>query len=327
MALLKLFTVIFLGSQFIPTLSMAGEVEKICKEKIPVLELAFRQGPSNFAKIKSANFGQSPVGKFLANLYKTKVYPPTETTMVDSVYHANEKLIPHSDLKTKFLKYSTSAQRLKDPTGYRETVIASIKSLIPESRSKLQWYLNLKDPLLVSTQITPASGMEMSDVYCAVARLNKETNNRFVSQIVFSNNDSEPIPYLLPLIVHELQHSSTYKDRIKIYDNESASFAYGIVDEAVAFDIQIATYLELAKKNPEIFCNWLYVTWSYGDIPVPLSWTMASMEKELGGGRYIYNYAKMGSYKNAPYLLNASGDDLREDIKRRITALNLKFVK
>jgi hypothetical protein len=309
------------------TTTSAGEVEKICKTKIPVVELEFRQGSSNFAKLKSTNLGPTPVGKFLSDFYKNNAYPQPEKSMVDLVYAANEKLLPASDLKSRFLKFATSNQRLKDPTGYRETVIDLVKNLIPESRSKLQWYLDLKDPQLASTQLAPASGMEMNDVYGAVARLSATDNNKFYSQIVFSNNESEPIPYLLPLIVHELHHASTYKDRIKIHDNEQESFAYGIVDEAIAFDIQMATYLELARKSPEIFCNWMYVTWSYGEIPVPLAWTMASMEKELGGGKYIYNYAKMGPYKNAPYLLNANKDDLRADIKQRIKSLNLKFVK
>lgn len=129
------------------------------------------------------------------------------------------------------------------------------------------------------------------------------------------------------MIVHEIHHASTFKDRIKIYDNEQESLAYGIVDEAKAFDIQMATYLYLAQANPEVFCNWLYVTWSYGEIPVPLSWTMASMEKEMTDGKYIYKYAKMGSYKDAPYLLNQHADDLRPDLKARIKAMNLRFVK
>ena len=190
-----------------------------------------------------------------------------------------------------------------------------------------QQYLNLKDPQLLSTRISPASGEEMNDVYGAIARLHPTESGKFTSQIVFSNNESEPVPYLLSLIVHELHHAATYKDRIKIYSDTQESFVYGIIDEAIAFDIQIATYLELAKKNPNLFCNWLYVTWAYGDIPIPLAWTMASMEKELGGGRYIYNYAKMGTYKDARFLLNASGDDLRPGIKARIKALKLKFVK
>lgn len=54
---------------------------------------------------------------------------------------------------------------------------------------------------------------------------------------------------------------------------------------------------------------------------------MASMEKEMVSGRYMYNYAKMGSYKDAPFLLNETKSDLRADVIDKISKMKLKFVK
>lgn len=221
----------------------------------------------------------------------------------------------------------TIGKRKNDPLGYRATVIELVNALVPKEFNKLDCFLSLKDNSVSSISFKPADGEEFDDVYGAFVRILPSINSKYEIRLIFSNNESEPLPYLIPLIIHELQHVLSFKDKILMFNDEKKSVEYGFVEEARAFDVQMQTYLAVARKEPELFCNWLYETWSYAEIPVPLSWTMASMEKELLSGKYMVGYAKMSIYKHAPYLLNQPGTDLRADIRERIQKLNLKYVK
>jgi len=326
--MINLNLVISIVLQLLAFTVYAGEVAEVCgKTGFPVLELDFRQGQSNFSKIKSTSLGNLPSAKYLKTFYSTKIYPQPEAEGVKFTFEGNTKFINDSDIKKKFLSFATTAQRLQNPTGFRTTLLEVINKLVPGNLNQMNWFLNLKDNQVAITAFQPATGGETGDVYGAVARIRPDENSKFTLKIIFSNNESEPLPYLIPLIMHELQHVLSYKEKIAIYNDEKKYNEYTFVEEAKAFDFQMQVYLALAKQMPEIFCNWLYVTWSYGEIPVPLSWTMASMEKEMASGRYIYNYAKMGSYKDMPYLLNETKTDLRTDVRDKIVKMKLKFVK
>jgi hypothetical protein len=131
---------------------------------------------------------------------------------------------------------------------------------------------------------------------------------------------------LITLLAHELVHAKSYRKKLPLKDDK-VFYPFLIVEEAQAFDHQLETFVELAKKNPNFYCNWAVNTWSYGDIVVPLSWVMNSMETEMRSGNYIYQYATEGNYKDKTYLLNSSKTDLRPDIKDQIRKLNLRYVK
>ena len=321
---LALFFLILISSR----LSYAGEVSEACgKTGIPVIELEFRQGQDNFVKIKNANLGNMPAAKYLKAFYQDKKYPQPEDEIVKYTYIGNEKFLQESDLKKSFMSYNSSEQRVGNPVGYKTTVLDIFNKLVPAEFNKVNWFLTLKDDQIISTEIKPATPGNMQDDYGAIAKTIPVTQSLFKLEIVFSNNASEPIPYLIPLIAHELKHQLEFKDTIANYYNLQKYVELGIVDEARAFDIQMKVYLALARQQPELFCNWLYVTWAYGEIPVPLSWTMASMEKSMKSGHYIYDYTKSLTYKNYSFLLNNTKTDLRDDLKNKIKNMNLKFVK
>ena len=321
-------TLLYASVIALPRLSLGGEVAKVCRGSgISTLELEYRRGDENFKKIRNAQLGNSPLANFLKEFYSKATYPLSETQGVKWAFHTNQKLIKDSDLKSKFMRYATTGQRTKDPDGYMATIVELLSQLVPEDISRIDWFLRLKDKDLAFVKLRPANGKETGDVYGAVTNLKKVDSKKFGLEVVFSNYESEPLPYLLPLLVHELVHASSYKTKISLYENHRSYTEMLFVEEARAFDLQMQTYLKLATKSPEIFCNWIYPTWSYGEIPVPLSWAMASMEKEMAVGRFMYNYAKMGSYKDSDYLLNSDGTDLRDDLTTKIKLLRLKFIR
>jgi hypothetical protein len=305
----------------------AGVVKNIC-EKQPgfgVISLKYREADGNRSKIIKINSSKSPLLKYVKEV--TGQGQLDETSLAKKSQEGNEKFIPGSKYKDLFLKYSTSESKLKDPEGYRASLVQSIKEILPGQYEKLSWFLNLRDKRLSASGFRPASKSEINEVYGAVARLTPSTLGKFSLEIIFSNNDSEALPYLIPLIAHELQHASNYGKQIELYEKKKELAEFAFLDEAVAFNIQLQTYVELAKKNPEIFCNWLYPSWSYGDLVIPLSWSMNAMEEEFTAGAYLPRYAMQGSYKDHPELLNDAKTDLRSDLKAKIKKMNLRFVK
>jgi hypothetical protein len=305
----------------------ANEVENACiTTGLNVVKLQYRETSKNINKIKASNHGKSAISTYLSRIYRSTA-KFTELESLAIVRNGNEKFISNSDIKTDFMKYNSAKQKLADPVGYRSTLIKLINKLVLSDSNKTDWFLNLKDNILIDSELTPAKSSETGEVYGAVTELLKKTNSKFSLKIIFSNNDSESIPYLIPLVIHEYQHAITYKEKIANYNNEKKYIEDQIVEEAKAFNIQMQTYLELAKRYPELFCNWLVFTWSYGEIPVPLSWTMASMESEMMSGNFISRYAKMGTYQQYLFLLDSTGTKLRKNLLERISNLKLEFVK
>ena len=159
----------------------------------------------------------------------------------------------------------------------------------------------------------------------AITTFTMRPGGKWRVEIVFSNNESESIPYLMTLIVHEFQHALAYKDHLSIKGDEEAARSW-IVEEAKAYDAQMRAYIALASKNPDLFCNWLYPTWTYGDLLVPLGWSMHSMEAAMHSGTFLYGQARNGPYDEG-YILNPEGTALRSDIQGMISSLGLKYVK
>lgn len=321
----KLNVIIFILLSACVVRASSGDVRMICeKTGLKVLELQYRDRAANLKKISSEPFEKSPSGLFLKASNLLKDVSPT--VLEKAAYEGNKKFLAESRFKTIFMGFTTEKQKLEAAKSYRDAVLSAIEEFVPKEMNSVNWFLKLKEPWVESTTIRPAVGRETGEMYGAVMRGRETLNGKSELEIVFSNNVSESIPYLVPLIIHELQHAKSYRQKINLKDRESEA-AFLIVDEAKAFDTQMKTYLAIAKKNPELFCNWMYVTWSYGDILVPLSWTMASMEKEMKSGKFIYDYARQGNYKSETYLLNKDGSDLRADIKEKISALKLDYVR
>jgi hypothetical protein len=236
---------VFLGVLLLSTVnSYAGEVAEVCgKTGFPIMELEFRQGQSNFSKIKRSPLGNLPSATYLKTFYSTKTYPQPEDEVVNFTFEGNTKFIKDSDIKKKFLSFATTSQRIQNPTGYRATLLEAISKLVPGNLNQMNWFLNLKDNQIESTAFQPATGAETGDVYGAVARIRPDKNSKFTLKIIFSNNESEPLPYLVPLIMHELQHVLSYKEKIAIYSDEKKYIEYSFVEEAKAFDFQMQVYL------------------------------------------------------------------------------------
>jgi hypothetical protein len=129
---------------------------------------------------------------------------------------------------------------------------------------------------------------------------------------------SETIPYLVGLLAHELQHASIFETQIELHEDDKRYNEAMILDEARAFKTQIGVYIEAIKKAPELFCNWTFPTSSYGNLLVPLSWSMASIEHELYSGELMDWYVTKGSYKDESYLRSDTGKQIRPDLKEKI---------
>ncbi len=309
------------------TSALENEVGRACGPiGAEMVKLEFRNQKHNLSNIKKSKLESNETTKYLKQFYKGDFGSKSEADILTAASQGNLKLVPSSKIKDLFMKFSTKTSRLEDPVGYKSSLIKAIDDLVPKEFNKLDWLLSLKDPIIAAVTFRPSSAEETGEVYGAVTRINKVEDSKYEIEIVFSNNESEPIPYLIPLIVHEIQHAVTYKEKSKIKTTEDY-YKFLIVEEAKAFDTQMSVYLDLAKAHPELFCNWLYPTWAYGDLLVPLSWTMAAMEQQMKAGTYIYNYAKLGEYKDKSYLLNPDGTDLAADLKTKIKNLNLKYVK
>lgn len=320
MRFINVLLMVFLVSQ-----SQAGDVQKICdKTGVNTLTLYYQKRSENINVIRNADLGKSKLAVYLNQLYETSV--PDDKELAKIARLENEKYLPESAFKKTFLKYSNTESKLVDPKGYRSALLSAIDSLVPKEMNFGPWFLNLRDPQILSTAIRPAVEGETSSMYGALARIEPQEKGKYKIEIVFSNNDSEPLPYLIPLVVHEFQHVISFKEKVAISDGKK-KLEYLIVEEAKGFDMQMKAYIALASKNPELFCNWLYPTWAYGDLLVPLSWTMNSMENEMKSGQYILRYAQSGIYKGQTFLLNSKKTALRADIQARINALKLTYVR
>ncbi len=301
-----------------------GEVRSICeKTGVKVFDLKAHDQIANRAIVQKLDPGSNAILKYLKEVNAKK----SELKKLEELASAgNEKLAPDSKWKTSFTRFANEKPRQVAKDAYRALVISAINEFVPKSLNRLDWFLNLKESWVDSTALRPAADTQIGDIYGAIMRGRPTEDGRHTLEIIFSNNSSEPIVYLVPLIIHELQHAASYHERIRITDQRSRMVA-DFVDEAIAYDLQMQAYVAVAKRNPELFCNWLYPTWLYGELVIPLSWSMSSMETDLHSGKFLYEYAKVGSYGAEEYLLNADGSDLRADIKAKISALKLKYLK
>ncbi len=305
--------------------ALASEVKTACsKSGIPILTLKYRDTIKNKETISNARLGDSAFAKFLKN--QTLIDHPNENSKDLAASEAVKRFVPDSSLRNSFLRYASHESKMADPAGYIKTLLTAFDQLVPDDLNRRPWFMALKNSRIVSTEIRAAKAHETGDIYGAILTYDDLTAGKFNLRILVSNNSSENLPYLLTLMVHELQHAWTFLER-QTSSSEKAKIALTLVDEAKAFDLQMQAYIELAKKRPEIFCNWTYVSWAYGDLIVPLSWVMASMEEEMKSGNFIADYAKQGSYASHEFLLNEDRNGLNKDVQKAITNLKLKYVR
>ena len=309
--------------------ALAGDVQRACeKHGLPVVELRYRDRESNIERIRSADLGSSALAEFLRQHYSADDVSKHESEQVLLVNGQNEEFIVPSELKTLAMSYAGRRERLSDPDGYIRSVASFTWWAIPSARERLTDFFYHRPPDLLVSTIRPVEAQSL-DFYGARAQLYRDQQSgKLVNLITVSNNPSESLPYLATLLVHELVHARRKLANAYLIDGpERALIEYAIVDEARAFDAQILAYLEGVGMNPELFCHWLYPSWSYGEIVVPLFWTMAAMESEAQSGSMIYNYARTPDYGSYRYLLNDSGTHLRPDLQEQIDAIGLRYVK
>lgn len=307
-------------------LAEAKSVSAVCKsEGLPIPALQYRDQNGNLKKIRRLSLGKTSAAKYLKSIYSKPKLPHRESELIALANVGNRVIQPEADQKEAFLKFSSPDERTKFPTIYIDTVLAQARLLSPTMASRISNYFAFKDPRVKSSVIRAASGKE-TGFYGAQYTSVVGGDGKILRQIVLSNNASEPIPYLISLLAHEIGHAETFAQFLELDQESQKVWEARIVDEARAFDIQMKTYVELAQKRPGLFCNWLYVTWLYGDIIVPLSWTMSAMERELRSGAFIDRYAQSGQFEGKTFLLGTD-QKLRPDLRKRIAHLHLEFVR
>lgn len=299
--------------------------KQVCtKGAIHPLILSYRNADKNIALIKSSDLGDSNLAKYLKTTYEShSKIQLSDSKTADST---NSQFLPDDKWKKRFLKFSSQKQKIENPKDYIGTITEAFKELVPSELSTLAQFLNMKEASLDATNLRTTSGSEMETIYGASTQLVQQPNGKFKLEILVSNFESEPIPYLLPLIGHELVHAIGFPNKNKLKPDSEEFWEYLAVEEAVAFDAQMKIFTALARRNPKIFCDWLYVSYSYGDLLVPLSWTMASMEDKLRDGTYIFEYLKLGVFKDKTFLFNPTRTDLSKKIRDKIRSLNLEYV-
>lgn len=305
-----------------PASSHAGVVDSCKSSGTAVLELKSRDRGFNIEQIKKADL-KSEFGAFVRNAAVQFKDKADEDLLQARADEGNLKFASASLLKDLSIKFSTKKKKTADPKGY----ITAIKDLMAQYNvsKDLDWFLDVRDPLISHTALRPTGKDELGDSYGAILRVRPDGKGAYKIEVVVSNDASESLPYLMTLVSHELVHARSFYPRLKMKtEQEHTEFLF--VDEARAYDRQISTYLSLVKQDPKTFCNWLVASWSMGDIVVPLSWVIASMEARLKSGEFMIEYAKEGVYRDKPYLLTADKKDLSPQIKAKIKALKLPFV-
>ena len=307
------------------------DVEEICsKTGLPIVDLNYRDREGNIVKIKNSKLGTSHWGKFLQNYYAQKVITKDESLQVELTNSKNEAFIKDSELKKIALTWAGRGQRTKDRLGYIKNIFRFIELSIPSLDKELKTFMNYKNNDLIASHVTP---VVMNDSYFYGARGSTtlvEGTGKYLREITISNNPSETFPYLAPLIGHEVVHAVDLFNHRKTLSQatELQYIKFALINEAKAYDAQIAYYLEGARKNPDLFCNWLTPTWSYGEMIVPLSWTMNAMEKEARAGQTVVKQFKLPAYVSyAKFFKIKKEEKLSDELQKEIDKLNLRYVK
>ena len=304
----------------------AGEVSSVCGHaEVKVLDLQFRSGPSNFKIILGSNLGRTPLAEALHTYFSAQTYPIEMSVMQAFVRSTNLKFAEAGSLKELFAKYSTEGGRVNNPAEFRFALIDAVRNYVPAEFGSIDWLLQLKSSKIVRTGFRAPLQDELFEEFGAQTVFEKTGEGKYKLEVIYSTRESETVPYLMTLIAHELVHAKSFEEKIKIMDDDRLYTEYLLVEEAKAFDLQLRLYIALAKRFP-IFCDWLSTGWRLGEIPAPLSWGMAEMERDLDSGRLLVEYTKLGTYKNHKFLLNKAGNDLSLEIKNKIKKLHLKFV-
>jgi len=311
----------------LPQIAISGMVNDICsKSDVPVINLEYRNRSKNIIKIHKNIKGNHLVSIFLKDFYNQKSIPNDEDKLVQIAKEAVSKNLKNSSLKKLFVKYAMKKDKLKDKKGFKKALIDSIKITSPITSKKLNEYRKLSNNLVKHTYFGPREYSNNTDYGATFSMSEDPTDGKLSLFLYYSFHNSEAIPNLIPLIAHELVHFESYKKKNKIRGNLVKTMEFNIVDEAKAFNEQIKIYIDLIKKEPDLFCNYLYVSWAYGNLIIPVSWHMSSMENALRNGEFIDSYAKTSSYKNHKFLLDKSTKKLRSDLRDKINEHKLQFV-
>ena len=300
----------------LPT-ARASEVAKLCQPAgWPVVELEAGDRAQNLDLIRS-KIARS--GSELALLYTEKSLSLKAHELAAEADRLNSRALPKSDAKELFLRYSTELSRKSDPDGFARALIETYFESVPAPLNKLPWFARLSDSAIASSSIGPGD-LDEHSYFGAKMRLSRLENRRYSLEVLYSFG--ETMPYLLTLLSHELEHAHVYKERIDLYDKEKELAEFNLVDEAQATDFQLKTYLALVKRDPKLYCNWVYVSGLYDGLPVPLSWKMASTERSLRDGTLLKEYAARSPLASA--LLDKG--QIRPDLRKRISGLKLQFI-
>lgn len=316
------------GEEKIP--KVKTDVSEICENfGVPVVDLKYREREKNISKIRNSSLGNSDWEKFIKTFYQKSKIPHREKELVLLANEGNQKLLKDSELKRIGLAWAGREKRESDPSGYIENLRKVIKIAIPSLSEKLDKFYSLNEKRKKSALIVPVPKGD-NDFFGARAFVIKEKHPHYIKMIRISNNPSESMFYMSTLIGHELVHiNDQYKD-IKKYEklDRIGQARWGLINEAKAYNAQFGYYSEAAKNHPEIFCKWLYPSWAYGDILIPLSWSIHAMEREARLGKTLLDQLRnpnYGPYKK--YFQEPGKEQLVKNIQDVIDGYNLRYVK
>jgi hypothetical protein len=307
------------------------DVEEICsKTGLPIVDLNYRDREGNIVKIRNSKLGTSHWGKFLQNYYAQKLISKDESLQVQLTNSKNEAFIKDSELKKIALTWAGREQRTKDRLGYIKNIFRFIELSIPSLDKELKIFMNYKNNDLIASYVTSEVKNDSDFHGARGGAFLDEGTGKYVREITISNNPSETFPYLAPLIGHELVHAVDFFNHRKILRQTTKlqNIKFALLNEAKAYDAQIAYYLEGARKNPDLFCNWLTPSWSYGEMIVPLSWTMNAMEKEARAGQTVLKQFKLPLYESYAIFFKMKNEEkLSDELQKEVDKLNLRYVK
>ena len=326
---LKVICIFILGLLSLSVFAQ-NEIDKLCsKTGVPVLKLKYRDRNSNINKVRKFKFADGKVNAFLKKYYSQKEISINEPAQVALSNKMNKMFQKKSEAVQIALKWASRDARIKEPQKYISNLIKFIKLTIPSLGKEVDSYLDYKNKDLLRSEIIPAP-KDSNDFYGARGGSFTEGGAKYVRMVKVSNNPSESFTYLAPLVGHETIHAvDSFQDRRKLDRYNNFQWAeWSLLNETKAYDYQYRYYIEAVKKNPNLFCNWLYPTWSYGELIVPLSWTMSAMLDEALKGKLIYKQLKLPLYSPySSFFLKGKGKSRFKQMLKQVKDSNYQYVK
>ncbi len=277
-----------------------SEVQKICSgSAVEIIRLNRDSYLENLAVIKRKSIGTSKIAKTLSKWYSTK---PKGNISVDEVNKNFNALLPDSKLKSTFINYSTKSSRIKNEDAFLNELKTQYDNLLGTEFGALKDFLSSSDNRISSNKIELIKNVT---AYGATFSPEVGPSGKFNRTLKVSPEESESFPYLLTLIAHELVHAKYFYKESQLKDE--SFYKSRLLEEAEGYTVQLKAYYALAKKD-KIFCDFIYGSFAFQEIPVPLSWYMDLVEREMKNLEMLKWYARDFQEKGYGEFLEMNGE-------------------